>query len=143
MAMTFHVDIVSAEKQIYSDTAEMVFAPAQEGELGIAPRHAPLLTRMVPGTVRVRRGDETQDLVFYVSGGVLEIQPHVVTVLTDTAERASDLDEAAAQEAMRRAQQALDNQKADMDMAKAQAELADAIGRLKAIERVRRAVRKH
>jgi F-type H+-transporting ATPase subunit epsilon len=139
--MTFHVDIVSAEEQIYSDTAEMVFAPAEEGELGIAPRHAPLLTRMVPGTVRVRRGDDTEDLVFYVSGGILEIQPHVVTVLSDTAQRARDIDEAAAQEAKRRAEDAIANQQADFDLAKAQAELAQAIARLKALEQLRRTLR--
>ncbi|HET8551940.1 MAG TPA: F0F1 ATP synthase subunit epsilon [Gammaproteobacteria bacterium] len=143
MAMTFHVDIVSAEEQIYSDTAEMVFAPAEEGELGIAPRHAPLLTRMVPGTVRVRRGDGTEDLVFYVSGGVLEIQPHMVTVLSDTAQRARDIDEAAAQEAKRRAEEAIANRQADVDIAKAEAELAEAIARLKALEHLRRTMRQH
>jgi F-type H+-transporting ATPase subunit epsilon len=143
MAMTFHVDIVSAEQEIYSDTAEMVFAPAAEGELGIAPRHAPLLTRMKPGIVRVRVGNGDEDLVFYVSGGVLEVQPHLVTVLSDTAERASDIDEAAAEKAKRQAEEALANKQADLDIAKAEAELAEAVARLKALEHLRRTMRQH
>src|SRR3989304_10224124 len=120
MAMTLHVDIVSAEKEIYSGTAEMVFAPLVTGEVGILPRHAPLLARMKPGEVRVRSGNE--DLSFYVSGGLLEVQPHVVTVLSDTALRARDLDEAAALKAQERAEEALRDRKAEIDYAKAQAE---------------------
>jgi F-type H+-transporting ATPase subunit epsilon len=92
MAMTMHVDIVSAEQEIYSGTAEMVFAPLITGQVGILPRHAPLIARMKPGEVRVRTA--TEELDFYVSGGMLEVQPHVVTVLADTATRARDLDEA-------------------------------------------------
>jgi F-type H+-transporting ATPase subunit epsilon len=137
MAMTFHVDIVSAEHEIFSGTAEMVFAPAEMGELGITPRHAPLLTRLKPGTVRVKtHGDE--ESVFYVSGGILEIQPHVVTVLSDTALRAKDIDEAAALEAKRRAEEALANRSEDIDVVRAQAELVEAIARLRTVEQLRK-----
>ncbi|HEX6550124.1 MAG TPA: F0F1 ATP synthase subunit epsilon [Gammaproteobacteria bacterium] len=136
MAMTFHVDIVSAEHEIFSGTAEMVFAPAEMGELGITPRHAPLLTRLKPGTVRVKTGDE--ESVFYVSGGILEIQPHVVTVLSDTALRAKDIDEAEAQEAKRRAEEALANRSEDIDVVRAQAELVEAVARLRTVEQLRK-----
>ncbi len=136
MASNFHVDIVSAEREIFSGEAEMVFAPAEMGELGITPRHAPLLTRMKPGTVRVQHGGE--ESVFYVSGGILEIQPHAVTVLSDTALRARDIDEAAAQEAKRKAEEALANQTGEMDVARAQAELVEAVARLKALEQIRK-----
>jgi len=136
MAMNFHVDIVSAEREIFSGAAEMVFAPAEMGELGITPRHAPLLTRLKPGTVRVQHGGE--ESVFYVSGGILEIQPHVVTVLSDTALRAHDIDEAAAQEAKRRAEEALAGRAEDLDVTRAQAELAEAIARLRTLEQLRK-----
>src|SRR5579859_7432467 len=136
MATSFHVDIVSAEREIFSGNAELVFAPAEMGELGITPRHAPLLTRLKPGTVRVQSGGE--ESVFYVSGGILEIQPHVVTVLSDTALRARDIDEAAAQEAKRRAEEALAGRAEDLDVARAQAELLEAVARLKAIEQIRK-----
>jgi len=136
MSTTFHVDIVSAEREIFSGDADMVFAPAEMGELGITPRHAPLLTRLKPGTVRVQAGGE--ESVFYVSGGILEIQPHMVTVLSDTAQRAKDIDEAAAQEAKRRAEEALASQTEDLDVARAQAELLEAVARLKAIEQIRK-----
>ncbi|HEV2111175.1 MAG TPA: F0F1 ATP synthase subunit epsilon [Gammaproteobacteria bacterium] len=136
MSTTFRVDIVSAEREIFSGDAEMVFAPAEMGELGITPRHAPLLTRLKPGTVRVLAGGE--ESVFYVSGGILEIQPHMVTVLSDTAQRAKDIDEAAAQEAKRRAEETLASQTADLDVARAQAELLEAVARLKAIEQIRK-----
>ena len=135
MAMTLHVDIVSAEKEIYSGRAEMVFAPLVTGEVGVLPRHAPLLARMKPGEVRVRT--ETEELHFYVSGGLLEVQPHVVTVLADTALRARDLDEAAALMAKERAEDALKNRQANIDYAKAQAELAEAMAQLRAIKRLR------
>ena len=135
MAMTLHVDIVSAEKEIYSGTAEMVFAPLVTGEVGILPRHAPLLARMKPGEVRVKTA--TEELFFYVSGGMLEVQPHVVTVLADTAARAKDLDEAAAVKAKERAEEALKNRHADIDYAKAQAELAEAVAQLRAIRKLR------
>jgi F-type H+-transporting ATPase subunit epsilon len=136
MAMTFHVDVVSAEQAIFSGTAEMVFAPAELGELGITPRHAPLLTRLKPGSVRVKAGNEEQ--VFYVSGGILEIQPHRVTVLSDTALRARDIDEAAALEAKRRAEEALANRSEDIDVVRAQAELVEAMARLRTLEQMRK-----
>ena len=140
MAVTIHIDIVSAEKEIYSGIAEMVFAPLVTGEVGILPRHAPLLARMKPGEVRVRSG--TEELSFYVSGGLLEVQPHVVTVLADTALRAKDIDEAAALKAKESAEEALRNRKTDIDYAKAQAELAEAIAQLRAIQKLRERTRK-
>jgi F-type H+-transporting ATPase subunit epsilon len=135
MAVTLHVDIVSAEKEIYSGTAEMVFAPLSTGEVGVLPRHAPLIARMKPGEVRVRTG--TEELQFYVSGGVLEVQPHVVTVLADTAIRAKDMDEAAALAAKQRAEEALKDRKAEIDYAQAQADLAQAIAQLQFIRKLR------
>ena len=134
--MTIHVDIVSAEAEIYSGLAEMVYAPGELGELGIAPRHAPLVTRLRPGEIRVDTGKEELD--FFISGGILEIQPHVVTVLADTAIRAKDLDEAKALEAKKRAEEALANKTSDIDYAKAQAELAEAAAQLSAISRLRK-----
>src|SRR3989344_9407940 len=110
---TLHVDIVSAEKEIYSGAAEMVFAPLVTGAVGILPRHAPLIARMKPGEVRVRTA--TDELSFYVSGGLLEVQPHVVTVLADTALRAKDLDEAAALKAKQRAEEMLQGRQAGVD----------------------------
>ncbi len=139
--MTIHVDIVSAEKEIYSGTADIVFAPLVTGEVGILPRHAPLLARMKPGEVRVRSANN-EDMSFYVSGGLLEVQPYVVTVLADTAQRARDLDEAAALKAKERAEEALRNRKTDIDYAKAQAELAEAIAQLRAIQKLRERTRK-
>lgn len=137
MGMTMHVDIVSAEKELFSGPAEMVTAPGELGELGILPRHSQLLTRLQPGQVRVRlQGGEEQ--LFYVSGGLLEVQPHVVTILSDTAERARDLDEASAQAAKRHAEQIIAAQKGDFDYARAKAELAEAMAQLQAIERLRR-----
>jgi len=140
MAMTIHVDIVSAEKEIYSGRAEIVFAPLVTGEVGILPRHAPLLARMKPGEVRVRTS--TEELFFYVSGGLLEVQPYVVTVLADTALRARDLDEAAALKAKEFAEEALRNRKAEIDYAKAQAELSQAIAQLRTIQKLRERTRK-
>jgi F-type H+-transporting ATPase subunit epsilon len=137
MAMTMHVDIVSAEEEIFSGTAAMVFAPAEMGEVGIAPRHSQLLTRLKPGEVRVQTPDGKEEF-FFVSGGLLEVQPHVVTVLADTAMRAADLSEAAALEAKQRAEEALADRKGDYDEAKALAELVEAAAQLRAIERLRR-----
>lgn len=134
--MKIHVDIVSAEGEIYSGTAEMVFASAVEGDVGIAPRHAPLLTRLRPGEVRVRDENQNEEF-FYVSGGILEVQPHIVTVLADTAERAKDIDEAEAQEAKRRAEERLQQTESDIDYARAQAELAEAAARLRAVQKLR------
>ena len=136
MAMTLHVDIVSAEAEIFSGTATMVFAPAEMGEVGIAPRHAPLLTRLKAGEVRVRTQDG-EELSFFVSGGMLEIQPHVVTVLSDTAIRADHLDEAQALEAKERAEKMLADKSADIDYAKAQTELAQSMAQLAAIKKLR------
>lgn len=135
--MTIHVDIVSAESEIFSGIAEMVFAPAIAGEVGIAPRHAPLMTTLSPGEVRLQmsNGDEK---AFYVSGGILEVQPHLVTILSDTAERAEDLDEAAALEAKHKAEDAIKNRDAEMDLARAQAQLAEAAAQLQAIQRLRK-----
>jgi F-type H+-transporting ATPase subunit epsilon len=138
MAMTMHVDIVSAESAIWSGTAEFVVAPAEMGEVGIKPRHNQFITRLKPGEVRVQPEGAKEELFFYVSGGILEVQPHVVTVLADTAARARDLDEAAAIEAKRLAEDALANQKADIDYAKAQAELAEAVAQLRMIEKLRK-----
>ena len=137
MAMTIHVDIVSTTKTIFSGPAEMISATGELGELGILPRHSQLLTRLRPGQVRVKipNGEEQ---VFYVSGGLLEVQPFVVTILTDTAERAADLDEAAALEAKRHAEQLLTDRRSDYEYAKAEAELAQAIAQLRAIERLRK-----
>jgi F-type H+-transporting ATPase subunit epsilon len=137
MAMTFHLDIVSAEAEIYSGTVTMVFAPGSTGELGILPRHTPLLTTLKPGEVRVQTQDGGEES-FYVSGGILEIQPHVVTVLSDTAFRAKDLDEAKALEAKERAEHALQDRSADFDYAQAQIELAQAVAQLQAIQRLRK-----
>jgi F-type H+-transporting ATPase subunit epsilon len=136
MAMTLHVDIVSAEAEIFSGTATMVFAPAEMGEVGIAPRHAPLLTRLKPGEVRVQT-QEGEELSFFVSGGMLEIQPHVVTILSDTAIRADDLDEAQALEAKDRAEKLLADRSADIDYARAQSELAQSMAQLAAIKKLR------
>ncbi len=134
---TIHVDIVSAEGEIFSGEASMVFVPAVMGDIGIAPRHAPLLTTLKPGEVRVQtpEGDEQ---FFYVSGGAIEIQPHLVTVLADTALRAHDLDEAAAVQAKQRAEEALRNRDDKMDTAKLQAELAQAAAQIRAIEKLRK-----
>jgi F-type H+-transporting ATPase subunit epsilon len=136
MAMTIHVDIVSAEREIFSGLAEMVVAPAEMGDVGIAPRHSQMLTRLRPGEVRVKVPNG-EDEYFYVSGGILEVQPHVVTVLADTAMRAKDVDEAAAQRAMERAEQAMKDHQADIEYAKAQAQLAQAAAQLAMIKKLR------
>ena len=136
-AHTIHVDIVSAEGEIFSGEAEMVFAPAQMGELGIAPRHAPLLTLLKAGEVRVKvPGGEEQS--FFVGGGALEVQPKQVTVLADTALRAKDIDEAAALAAKQKAEDALKNREGDITQAEALAELARAAAQLKMIEKLRK-----
>ena len=138
MAMTIHVDIVSAEGHLYSGQGEMIYAPAVMGEIGIAPRHAPLVTQLKPGEVRVDHGQGQEQEHFYVSGGMIEVQPFKVTILADTGIRAADLDHAAAEEAKRRAEDALANRAADIDLAKAQVELAEAAAQLRAIERIRK-----
>jgi len=134
---TIHVDIVSAEGEIFSGEASMVFAPAVMGDIGIAPRHAPLLTTLKPGEVRVQT-PAGEEQFFYVSGGAIEIQPHLVTVLADTAVRANDLDEAAALQAKQRAEEALRDRGDKIEVAEAQAELARAMAQIKAIERLRK-----
>ena len=136
MAMTMLVDIVSAEEEIFSGSAEMVFASGVMGELGILPRHAPLLTQLRPGEVRIRT-PEGEELFYYISGGMLEIQPHVVTVLADTAVRAKDLDEAAALAAKEAAEQDMKNKTSEFEYAKAQAQLAEAMAQLRAIQKLR------
>ena len=137
MANTIHIDIVSAEGQIFSGEASMVFVPGSMGELGIAPRHAPLMTTLKAGEVRVQtEGQDEQS--FYVGGGAIEIQPHLVTVLADTAARAHDLDEAAALAAKQRAEDAVRNRTDKVEIAEAQAELLRAVAQLRAIERLRK-----
>lgn len=137
MAMTVHVDIVSAEEEIFSGLARMVFAPGVMGELGIMPRHTPLLTRLKPGEVRLIN-PEGEEESFYVSGGVLEIQPHTITILSDTAHRAKDLDEAAALQAKHQAEQKLQEQSSEFDYAQAQTELAEAMAQLQTIQKMRK-----
>ena len=136
MAATINVDIVSAEGEIFSGAASMVFVPAIQGDIGIAPRHAPLLTMLRPGEVRVQTPDGVEH-GFYVGGGALEIQPQRVTVLADTAIRAKDLDEAAAMAAMQRAEEALRNRGTAVEIAEAQAEMARTVAQLRAIKRLR------
>ena len=134
--MKLHVDIVSAEGEIYSGHAAMVFAPAVMGEVGIAPRHAPLLTQLKPGAVRVR-DENGKDESIFVNGGILEVQPHHVTVMADSAERAADIDEARAAEAKRAAEEALAYASAKVDLARAQAELAEAAARLHLVQKLK------
>jgi F-type H+-transporting ATPase subunit epsilon len=138
MAMTLHVDIVSAEKSLYSGTAEVVIAPGERGELGIYPRHTPLLTTLKPGSVRIKVPDQAEEELVYVSGGILEVQPHVVTILSDSAIRGTDLDEAKALEAKRAAEDAMKDKAATLDYAQAQVELAQAVAQLAAIKKLRK-----
>jgi F-type H+-transporting ATPase subunit epsilon len=137
MGISVHCDIVSAEEQIYSGLVELVVAAGEMGDLGIAPGHAPLMTKLNPGPVRViKQGGEEE--VFYVSGGYLEAQPNVVTILADSAERAGDLDEAAALEAKKEAERELANQSGDFDYSRAASQLAEASARLRAVQQLRR-----
>ena len=133
MAMTIHVDIASPEESIFSGAASMVFAPAYLGEVGISPRHTPLLTQLVPGEVRVRTEDG-EEKFFYISGGILEVQPHMVTVLADTAVRAKDIDEASAEQARKRAETKLEDRREEVDLAIVEAQLAQAIAQLRVLE---------
>ena len=137
MAMTIHVDVVSAEEMIFSGLAQFVVLPGEAGELGIMPGHMPLMTRIKPGAVRVQMQDGKEELIF-VAGGLLEVQPNLVTVLADTAIRGADLDEAKANEAKRLAEEALQTAKGDLDLAKAQSELAVMVAQLAAIQRLRK-----
>lgn len=135
---TVHVDVVSAEEAIYSGLAEMVVVPGEMGELGICPRHTPLMTRIKPGSVRIKRPNQEPEELIYVSGGMLEVQPGVVTILADTAIRGGDLDESRAQEAKRAAEDTIKNRASNIDYAQAQAELAEAIAQLSAIQKIRK-----
>jgi len=137
MTMTIHVDIVSAEKEIFSGLAEMVFAPAELGEVGISPRHAPLITKLNPGEVRVKV-NVNESYQFYISGGLLEVQPHLVTILADTAIRAKDIDEAAVLNAKAKAEEALADKSGKVDYATAQSELAQAVMQLRTLDRLRK-----
>ena len=137
MTMTVHVDIVSAEKEIFSGLAEMVFAPAELGEVGISPRHAPLITKLNAGEVRVKVS-YTESYPFFISGGLLEVQPHLVTILADTAIRAKDIDEAAALDAKAKAEEALTDKSGKIDYATAQSELAQAVMQLRTLDRLRK-----
>jgi F-type H+-transporting ATPase subunit epsilon len=138
MANTIHVDIVSAEGEIFAGDAKMVFAPAIMGDIGVAPRHAPLLTLLKPGEVRVQTPEGVEHF-FYVGGGVIEVQPYLVTVLADTALRAKDIDEAAALAAKQRAEEALKDRAGHIDFAEAEAEVARAAAQLKALQSLRKA----
>ena len=135
---TIHLDIVSAEGAIFTGATTTVYAPASQGEIGITPRHAPLLTTLKPGEVRVQTEDDKEEQSFFVSGGILEVQPYAITILADTAERAHDMDEAAAQEAKRRGEEALSQSKSDIDIARAKAEIMEAAARIRAIQRLRK-----
>ena len=137
MANTIHVDVVSAEEQIYSGEAEYVILPGVDGELGVYPRHTPLLTQIKPGAVRIKVPDQALEELVYVQGGFLEIQPTKVTVLSDTAVRANDLDEAKAMEAKQRAEEAMANHDTKVDLAAAQAELSAALAQIEVLRKFR------
>ncbi|MBP6707733.1 MAG: F0F1 ATP synthase subunit epsilon [Candidatus Accumulibacter sp.] len=137
MAIRVHVDVVSAEELIFSGQTDFAVFPGEAGELGIYPRHTPLLTRIRPGTVRLKVPDRDEYELVYVSGGMLEVQPALITVLADTAIRAHDLDEAKAVEAKRRAEEALRDRTSDLSLATAEAELAQAVAQLQAIKKLR------
>jgi F-type H+-transporting ATPase subunit epsilon len=138
MASTIHVDVVSAEESIFSGEAKFVALPGEMGELGIYPRHTPLITRIKPGAVRIERADNGEEEFVFVAGGILEVQPNCVTVLADTAIRGHDLDEAKANEAKKRAEEAMRNAKSDIDLAAAQSEFATMAAQLAAIQKLRK-----
>ncbi|MBQ5459271.1 MAG: F0F1 ATP synthase subunit epsilon [Rhodocyclaceae bacterium] len=138
MALTVSVNVVSAEESLFSGPAEFVVLPGEAGELGIFPGHAPLMTRVRPGTVRIKRPDTHEEETIFVAGGILEVQPKLVTVLADTAIRGDELDEAKALEAKRAAEEALKHSGGQIDYAKAQAELAEAVAQIQAIHRLRK-----
>ena len=133
---TIQVDVVSAEASIFSGQAKFVALPGEAGELGILPQHTPLITRIKPGAVRIEKADGDEEFVF-VAGGILEVQPHHITVLSDTAIRGHDLDEAKANEARKSAEEALKNAKSDLDLAKAQSELAVMAAQIAALRKFR------
>ncbi|MEY4208012.1 MAG: hypothetical protein RLZZ20_1164 [Pseudomonadota bacterium] len=138
MANTIQVDVVSAEEQIYSGPAEFVALPGEAGELGIYPKHTPLITRIKPGAVRIRVPGQAEEEFVFVAGGILEVQPKTVTVMADTAIRGKDLDEAKANQVKKMAEEAMTNRESDIDYAVAQAELAIAVAQLAAIQKLRR-----
>ena len=137
MVATVHIDVVSAEESIFSGEAEFIAAPAQMGEEGIYPHHAPMITSIKPGALRIKLADKNEEQLIYISGGILEVQPGVVTVLADTAIRGHDLEEAQANAAKKAAEEAMKNRSSDVDYAKAQAELAEAIAQIQAIQKLR------
>ena len=138
MAMTIHLDVVSAEESIFSGLAEFVAVPAVMGEVGIYPHHAPMITKIKPGAVRVKVPNQEEETLIFVSGGLLEVQPGVITVLADTAIRGHDLDEASALETKRIAEEAMRDKSSEIDYATAQAELAEAVAQLRAIQKLRK-----
>jgi len=138
MANTIHIDVVSAEESIFSGEAEFVVLPGEMGELGIYPRHTPLITRIKPGSVRIKVAGQAEEELVFVAGGVLEVQPGVITVLADTAIRGHDLDEAKALEAQQRAQEMIQNRTSQLEYAKAVAELAEASAQIAAIRKLRK-----
>lgn len=138
MANTVHIDVVSAEASIFSGEAEFVVAPAGAGEVGIYPNHAPMITTIKPGALRIKQTDVAEETLIFISGGMLEVQPGIITVLADTAVRGHDLDEAKAIAAKAAAEEAMKNRTSDMDYAKAQAELAEAVAQIQAIQKLRK-----
>jgi F-type H+-transporting ATPase subunit epsilon len=140
MANTVHIDVVSAEASIFSGEAEFVVAPAGAGEVGIYPNHAPMITTIKPGALRIKQPDVKEETLIFISGGMLEVQPGMITVLADTAIRGADLDEAKANAAKEAAMEAMKNRTSDMDYAKAQAELSEAVAQIQAIERLRKSI---
>lgn len=141
MANTVRVDVVSAEEEIFSGEAEFVAAPASAGEVGIYPHHAPMITTVKPGALRIKLPDAAEETLIFISGGLLEVQPGLITVLADTAIRGGDLDEAKALAAKEAAEEAMKNRASDMDYAKAQAELAEAVAQIQAIKKLRKSTR--
>jgi F-type H+-transporting ATPase subunit epsilon len=138
MANTVHIDVVSAEASIFSGEAEFVVAPAGGGEVGIYPNHAPMITNIKPGALRIKQTDVAEETLIFISGGILEVQPGMITVLADTAVRGHDLDETKAIAAKEAAMEAMKNRNSDMDYAAAQAELAEAVAQIQAIQRLRK-----
>jgi F-type H+-transporting ATPase subunit epsilon len=138
MANTVHIDVVSAEASIFAGEAEFIVVPASAGEVGIYPHHAPMVTTIKPGALRIKLSDSAEETLIFISGGLLEVQPGLITVLADTAVRGHDLDEAKAVAAKAAAEEAMKNRTSDMDYAKAQAELSEAIAQIQAIERLRK-----
>jgi F-type H+-transporting ATPase subunit epsilon len=138
MANTVHIDVVSAEASIFAGEAEFIVVPASAGEVGIYPHHAPMVTSIKPGALRIKTADNAEETLIFISGGLLEVQPGLITVLADTAVRGHDLDEAKAIAAKAAAEEAMKNRTSDMDYAKAQAELSEAVAQIQAIERLRK-----